>query len=77
MKTNIAGFPEQLARDLSQITIGVTFQNGNALYNSVKLKPQKHPDSQKNIIYCPGCNQMQSQTNGIVQKAHKIKHQIA
>ena len=41
----IAGFSEQLARDLKQIKIGVTFQKGNTLYNSVcKLKPQKHPD---------------------------------
>ena len=31
----ITGFSEQLARDLKQIKIGVTFQKGNTLYNSV------------------------------------------
>ena len=52
----IAGFSEQLARDLKQIKIGVTFQKGNTLYNSVcKLKPEKHPDDRKNIISCLGC----------------------
>ena len=52
----ISGFSEQLARDLKQIKIGVTFQKGNTLYNSIcKLKPQKHPDDRKNIIYCIGC----------------------
>ena len=31
----IAGFSEQLARDLKPIHIGLTFQKGRTMYNSV------------------------------------------
>ena len=48
----IAGFSEQLARDLKSIHIGLVFQKGKTSYNSVcKLKPIKHSvDSLKKII---------------------------
>ena len=52
----IAGFSEQLARDLKPIHIGVAFQKGRTIYSSVwNLKPIKHLDDRKNVMYCLGC----------------------
>ena len=77
----ISGFSEQLARDLKQIKIGVTFQKGNTLYNSIcKLKPQKHPDDRKNIIYCIGCKLCSQHYLGETQQffpSRRYQHQYA
>ena len=77
----IAGFSEQLARHLKQIKIGVTFQEGNTLYNTVyKLKPEKHPDDRKDIIYCLGCKSCNQHYLGETQQffpSRRYQHQYA
>ena len=81
LPTYLPGFSEQLARDLKQIKIGVTFQKGNTLYNSIcKLKPQKHPDDRKNIIYCIGCKLCSQHYLGETQQffpSRRYQHQYA
>jgi len=52
----IAGLSEQLAKDLKVINVGVTFQRGRTVFDSIcKLKPSSHRDDKKNLIYCLGC----------------------
>ena len=52
----IAGFSKQLARELKIIHIGLTFQKGRTIYNSVcKLKPIKHPDDRKRLFTVLDC----------------------
>ena len=51
----IAGFSEQLAKDLKVVNVGVTFQRGRTVFDSMcKLKPSSHRDDKKNLIYCLG-----------------------
>ena len=52
----VAGFSEKLAKDLNRVNVGVTFQKGKTIFNSVcKLKPLKHSDERKNVVYFLGC----------------------
>ena len=52
----IAGFSERLVKDLKTLNIGVTFQKGRTLFNSLcKLKPPRSQNDRKNVIYCSGC----------------------
>ena len=52
----IAGFLEQLAKDLKLVNVGVTFQRDRNIFDSIcKLKPSRHRDDKKNLIYCLGC----------------------
>ena len=52
----VAGFSEKLAKDLNCVNVGMTFQKGKTIFNSVcKLKPPKHSDERKNVVYCLGC----------------------
>ena len=47
----VAGFSEKLAKDLNRVNVGVTFQKGKTIFNSVcKLKPPKHSDERKNVV---------------------------
>ena len=77
----IAGFSEKLAKDLKPIHIGLTFQKGRTIYNSVcKLKPLKHPDDRKNVIYCLGCKSCNKHYLGETQQffpTRKYQHQYA
>ena len=52
----IAGLSEQLAKDLKVINVGVTFQRGRTIFDSIcKQKPLRHRDDKQNLIYCLGC----------------------
>ena len=77
----IAGFAEKLAKDLRVVNVGVTFQKGRTIFNSVcKLKPLKHPDEKKNLIYCLGCKSCDQHYIGETQQffsSRKYQHEYA
>ena len=77
----LAGFAEKLAKDLRVVNVGVTFQKGRTIFNSVcKLKPLKHPDEKKNLIYCLGCKSCDQHYIGETQQffsSHKYQHEYA
>ena len=77
----IAGFSEQLAKDLQPIHIGLPFQKGRTIYSSVcKLKPIKHADDRKNAISCLGCKSCKEHYLGETQQfffTRKYQHQFA
>ena len=77
----IAGFAEKLAKDLRVVNVGVTFQKGRTIFNSIcKLKPLKHPDEKKNLIYCLGCKSCDQHYVGETQQffsSRKYQHEYA
>lgn len=77
----VAGFSEKLAKDLKHVNVGVTFQKGKTIFNSVcKLKPPKHSDERKNVIYCLGCNSCNQRYLGETQQffpSRRYQHEYA
>ena len=81
MYVYIAGFTEKVAKDLRVVNVGVTFQKGRTIFNSIcKLKPLKHPDEKKNLIYCLGCKSCDQHYIGETQQlfsSRKYQHEYA
>ena len=59
----------------------MTFQKGKTIFNSVcKLKPPKHSDERKNVIYCLGCNSCNQRYLGETQQffpSRRYQHEYA
>ena len=77
----IAGLSERLAKDLKTLNIGVTFQKGRTLFNSLcKLKPPRSQNDRKNVIYCIGCESCDHCYIGETQQlfsSREYQHQYA
>jgi len=77
----IAGFSERIAKDLKNLNIGVTFQKGRILFNSLcKLKPPRSQNDRKNVIYCIGCESCDHCYIGETQQlfsSREYQHQYA
>ena len=72
---------ERLAKDLKTLNIGVTFQKGRTLFNSLcKLKPPRSQNDRKNVIYCIGCESCDHCYIGETQQlfsSREYQHQYA
>jgi len=77
----VAGFSEKSVKDLKHVNVGETFQKGKTIFNSVcKLKPPKHLDERKNVIYCLGCNSCNQRYLGETQQffpSRRYQHKYA